>query len=103
MPKMVRAGSIPMRRRNPDRHAKRIGYQKTKKEITTLIGKKLRTKIETLKTSPKIAPVKMSSPKTEPVKKSPSIKVLPYSEKTRLDAPEAPKMPYVERKFFLTS
>jgi len=34
----------------------------------------------------------MSSPKIDPVKKSP----VTCSEKTRLDAPEAPKMPYVE-------
>ena len=90
--KTVRLGSIPLIRRNPDRHAKRIGYQKTKKELTTLKGKK---------STPKIEPVKISSPKIEPVKKSPSLKVT-CSEKTRLDAPEAPKMPYVERKFFKT-
>ena len=98
-PKMVRAGSITLRRRNPDRHAKRIGYQKTKKELTTLNGKKSKPKIVLVKkSSPETEAVKKSSPKINPVKITTSLKSLPTW--MRLDAPEAPKMPYVERKFF---
>ena len=100
-PKMVRAGTLPLIRRNPDRHAKKIGYQKTKQEIKTLNGKKSKPKLELVKKSSlETEVVKKSSPKIEPVKKSPSLRSLPNSGKTRLDAPEAPKMPYVERKFF---
>ena len=99
-PKMVRMGTLPLIRRNPDRHAKRIGYEKTKKEIT-LNGKKSKPKLELVKkSSQETEAVKKSSSKIEPIKKSPSLKSLPNSGKTHLDAPEAPKMPYVERKFF---
>ena len=96
--KTVRLGSIPLIRRNPDRHAKRIGYQKTKKEITNLSAKKSKPKIETIKkSSPKVQPVQKLSPNVEPVKKSPPKRPLSNFEKTQPAAPEAPRMPYVER------
>ena len=96
--KIIRLGDVPLIRRNPDRHAKRIGYQKTKKEITNLSAKKSKPKIETVKkSSPKVQPVQKLSPIVKPVKKSPSKRPLPKSEKTQPGAPEAPRMPYVER------
>ena len=99
--KPVDLANLPVIRRNPDRHAKRIGYQKTKKEITSLSAKKSKSKTETVKkSSPKLQPVLKSSPKIEPLEKSPSKRPLPNCEKTQRGAPEAPRMPYVERKFF---
>ena len=74
----VDLANLPVIRRNPDRHAKRIGYQKTRKEITKPSAKKSKPKIETVK---------------KPLLK----RTLPNCEKTLSEAPEAPKMPYVER------
>jgi len=73
----VDLANLPVIRRNPDRHAKRIGYQKTRKEITKPSAKKSKPKIETVK---------------KPLLK----RTLPNCEKTLSEAPEAPKMPYVE-------
>ena len=96
--KPVDLADLPVIRRNPDRHAKRIGYQKTKKEISNLSAKKQKPKIETVKkSSPKVQPVQKLSPNVEPVKKSLSKRPLSSFEKTQPAAPEAPRMPYVER------
>merc|ERR1711937_865388 len=77
--------------------AKRIGYQKTKKDIINLNAKKSKPKIETVKkSSQKIQPVQKSSKKVEPVKKSSSKRSLSKFEKTQPAVPEAPKLPYVE-------
>ena len=50
--KFVNLADIPLIRRNPDRHAKRIGYQKTKKEISNLKAKK--SKRSKMNIAPKI-------------------------------------------------